>query len=283
MIISIASGKGGTGKTTVAVNLALSAERVLTLADCDVEAPNAHLFFPVCYAASRSFSMKVPVINRQRCTLCGECSAFCAYNALAVLEEKVLLFQDLCHSCLGCASVCPEKAISFRERPIGKIEKGEIPRGGGKPALHFIRGEALVTEHRGKFLIRALKDHIDRNMDALIDCPPGTVLAAEAMRGSGAVLIVAEPTVFGLSDMARILELSRAMALRVLVVINKSGAHDQMIEEFCAARGVELLGRVPYDLQIARSASKGSAISGEHDRYCSLFKSILERVTVLCS
>ncbi len=279
MIISVISGKGGTGKTTVAVNLALSAGREITLVDCDVEGPNADLFLPVRYHSSRAFMMKIPVIDRLRCTLCGECSSFCAYNALALLQNEVLVFPDLCHSCLGCAFLCPEKAISFRERPAGKIERGEVPRNGEKAPLHFIRGEALIAEHRGKFLIRKVKEHMQGNGDVIIDAPPGTVLAAEAMRGTDRALIVAEPTPFGLSDLARVLELSRAMALTASVVINKSGDSDLVMEEFCAAREVPLAGKIPLDREIAAGYARGVPISSLREDYRHLFEGMLSCLT----
>jgi MinD superfamily P-loop ATPase len=283
MIISVISGKGGTGKTTVAVNLALSAGRELSLIDCDVEGPNADLFLPIRYHSSRSFSMKTPVIDRGRCTLCGKCSAFCAYNALAVLEEKVLVFPDLCHSCLGCACLCPEKAISFRERPVGKIEQGEVPERDGGALLHFIRGEALVAEHRAKFLIRRVKEYIYKGLDAIIDAPPGTVLAAEAMRGTDLSLIVAEPTRFGLSDLARIHALSQAMELPAAVIINKSGDSDFLIEDFCTAQNISVIGKVPQDPRIASRYAQGIAISLEQESYRDLFRAFPARITAsLC-
>jgi len=279
MIITVISGKGGTGKTTVAVNLALSAGSEFTLADCDVEGPNADLFLSVRYHSSRAFTVKTPVIDRVRCTLCGECSSFCAYNALALLQDRVLVFPDLCHSCLGCALLCPENAISFRDRPAGKIERGEVPRDGRNAPLHFIRGEALVAEHRGKFLIRKVKEQVPGKGDVIIDAPPGTVLAAEAMRGADRVLIVAEPTPFGLSDLARVLALSRAMALTAGVVINKSCSSDPLVVDFCVAREVPLLGTIPLDREIAEAYARGMPISSLHERYRHLFEDMLSRLS----
>ncbi len=274
MIISVVSGKGGTGKTTVAVNLGLSAGRELTIVDCDVEGPNTHLFLPLRYHSSRVFTLKIPVVDMGRCTSCGVCSEFCAYNALAVLDGKVLVFPELCHSCLGCALLCPEKAISFRERPIGRIERGEVTVGSGEPSLMFMRGEAHITEQRSKFLIRAVMESIDRDIDAIIDCPPGTVLAAEAMRGSAMSLIVAEPTLFGISDLSRIYELTQAMALPASVLINKSGNSDLLVEQFCTSRNISIIGRLPYNLEIAENFSKGIAISVGHEKYGSFFNSV---------
>jgi len=278
MIISVASGKGGTGKTTVAVNLALCAGRELTIVDCDVEGPNTHLFLSLRYHSSRVFSLKIPVIDMGRCTSCGVCSEFCAYNALAVLDGKVLVFPELCHSCLGCALLCPEKAISFMERPIGRIEKGEVAVARGEPSIRFIRGEAHITEQRSKFLIRAVKESIDSDCDVIVDCPPGTVLAAEAMRSSDMCLIVAEPTLFGVSDLSRIYELTKAMALPASVLINKSGSSDILVEQFCTSRNISIIDRLPYSLEVAESVSKGSAISAGHEKYRSFFNTVFCRI-----
>jgi len=278
MIVSVTSEKGGTGKTTVAVNLALCAGRELTIVDCDVEGPNIHLFLPLRYHSSRVFSLKTPVIDMERCTLCGVCREFCAYNALAVLGGKVLVFPELCHSCLGCALLCPEKAISFRERPIGRIEKGEVTLSGQEPHISFIRGEANITEQHSKFLIRAVKESIDRDCDAIIDCPPGTVLASSAMRNSDMCLIVAEPTLFGISDLSRNCELAQAMALPVSVLINKSGPSDSLVEQFCASRNIDIIDRLPYSTEVAESLSKGIAISMEYEKYRSFFNDLSRRI-----
>jgi MinD superfamily P-loop ATPase len=283
MIVSIASGKGGTGKTTVAVNLGLSSGRALTVVDCDVEGPNTHHFFPlVRYQSSRVFSLKVPAVDMERCTSCGVCSQFCAYNALAVMNGSVLIFPELCHGCLGCAMLCPEKAISFRERPAGRIERGEVIARSGEPGLRFVRGESHVTEQRSKLLIRAVRESVDGDSDSIIDCPPGTVLAAEAIRGSDMVLIVAEPTLFGISDLSRICELAQAMALPASVLINKSGPFDWLVEQFCVSSNINIIGRLPYSREIAKSISKGLAISLENEEYRSIFHSLFQRIVSFC-
>jgi len=283
MIISVASGKGGTGKTTVAVNLSLSSGRALTAVDCDVEGPNIHHFFPLIrYQSSRVFSLKVPAIDMGRCTSCGICSQFCAYNALAVMNGCVLVFPELCHGCLGCAMLCPEKAISFREKPAGRIERGEVIARFGEPSLGFVRGESYITEQHSKFLIRAVRESAGCDSDSIIDCPPGTVLAAEAMRGSDTVLIVAEPTLFGISDLSRIHELAQAMALPASVLINKSGPFDGLVEQFCASRNISIIGRLPYSPEIAGSVSKGLAISLENEEYRVFFHSLFQRIVSFC-
>ncbi|MBE0584777.1 MAG: P-loop NTPase, partial [Desulfofustis sp.] len=196
MIISVASGKGGTGKTTVSTNLAVSLDRELKLFDCDVEEPNAHLFLNPHFEQSTKVFTFVPKIDTARCTGCGKCAEICRFNALAVLGKKVLVFPELCHSCEGCLDICPEEAVLEDGRELGVIDSGY------RKDIFFVRGCMRIGEAMSPPLIRRVRSYADAGDLVIIDAPPGTSCPAiNAMKGADFVLMVTEPTPFGLHDL----------------------------------------------------------------------------------
>jgi len=252
MIVAIASGKGGTGKTTVAVNLALSLAGEVQLLDCDVEAPNDHLFLHPTITTSTNAGIPVPRIDPKRCSLCGDCGELCQFNALAVLRTGVLVFDELCHGCGGCALICPEDAITEVLRPIGVVEEGWAGR------IRIVQGRLNIGEAQAPPLIRAVKRRIKPGGTVLIDAPPGTACPMiTAVRGSDFTLLVTEPTPFGLNDLALAVEGVRALDIPCGLVVNRAGSGDDRVHRYCAAEGIEILLEIPDDRRVAEACARG--------------------------
>jgi len=254
MIISIASGKGGTGKTLVAVNLALSLENEtgVQFLDCDVEEPNAHIFLKPSMEYREAVSILIPRVDERKCTFCGKCAEVCAYNALAVLPKAVLVFPELCHGCGACSYLCPEGAISEVGREIGVVERGRAGE------IEFVHGRLAVGEAMAPPVIRKVKEHIDPKKTVIIDVSPGTSCpVAEAVKGSDFCLLVTEPTPFGLSDMALAVEVLRRLGIPCGALINRAGVGDSRVQEYCLSEGIPVLLEIPLDTEIARLYSRG--------------------------
>ncbi|HIH97307.1 MAG TPA: P-loop NTPase [Thermoplasmata archaeon] len=283
MIISIASGKGGTGKTTVAVNLALtlSESEDIQLLDCDVEEPNAHLFLRPEIKESYPVTIPVPVIDEEKCDHCGKCSQFCEFNALAVLESGVMVFEELCHGCGGCGIVCPKNAITERNREIGQIEKGFAKNYADKN-LAFALGRLNIGEAMASPLIRKVKEEIDRGKTAILDVPPGTSCPViESIYGSDCCLLVTEPTPFGLYDLKLAVGLLKKLGIPFGIVINRSTGEkdgDRDVEEYCRKEKAPVLMKIPYDRQIAELYSKGVPFIEEMLGWKKEFLNLLARV-----
>ncbi len=270
MIISVASGKGGTGKTTVAVNLALSLGNVQFL-DCDVEEPNAHIFLKPRLTGERRICVPVPEIDGSKCTYCGKCREVCAYNAVAVLggtgagKGSVLVFPHLCHGCGACAIFCPEKAIKETGREIGVVESGD------KDGMEFIQGRLNVGEAMSPPLIRKVKERADAARTVIIDAPPGTSCPViTAVEGSDFCLLVTEPTPFGLNDLILAAGMLRKLKIPLAVVVNRDGIGDAKVDAYCAGENIPVLMRIPFSKEIAAAYSRGEtavslfpALSGE--------------------
>ncbi len=276
MRVAVASGKGGTGKTTVAVSLALSlvddgeresetgnAPRPLLL-DCDVEAPDAHLFLHPEVERSVAASVPVPRIDQDRCTLCGACVDVCVYNALAVLGGEVRLFPELCHGCGSCLLACPEDAITEVSREVGLLEEGN---GAG---VRLAQGILNVGEVMAVPVIRQLKDWVPAGPDrvTILDAPPGTSCpVVETVRGSDFVILVTEPTPFGMHDLALAVEVLRELGLPMGVVLNRdSGAHGEL-EKFCEVERLPILLRIPFERAIAETIARGGTLLDVHPDY----------------
>ena len=250
--IAVASGKGGTGKTTVAVGLALMAGHCQLL-DCDVEAPNAHLFLHPTITQTEAVTIPVPEVDQEFCNFCGRCAKACQFHAIAVLGKQVLVFPELCHGCGACALACPEQAIGEVPRKVGMVESGTA----GKIA--FVHGRLNVGEPMATPVIRAVKVHLDTHRLTIIDASPGTACpVVEAVKGADLCLLVTEPTPFGLSDLRMAVEAMERLALPCGVVINRSGEGDEATEQFCQAKGLPLLGRIPFDRRIAEAYARGT-------------------------
>lgn len=260
MIISVASGKGGTGKTTVATNLAYTLadpklEFDVRLLDCDVEAPNAHLFLKPEINYSETVYTAVPQIDEQKCTYCRKCAEICRYRAIAVLGETILTFPELCHSCGGCMAVCPENAITETGRELGRLERGR------RETLSVVHGRLRVGEAMSPPLIRQVRTHIDADRVNIIDAPPGTscpVIAA--MQGVDYILLVTEPTPFGLHDLQLAVEAVKLLNIPHGLVINRSDMGDRRVIEYAAEQQLPVLLEIPFDRRIAEAYSRGSMI-----------------------
>ncbi len=273
MIVAIASGKGGTGKTTVAVNVALSLRRPVQLLDCDVEAPNVHLFLRPEIVSSEPAGILVPRVASERCTLCGECGDLCQYNAIAVLSNRLMVFEELCHGCGGCKLVCPEGAIREEMRPIGVVEQGVAGD------LEVVTGRLNVGEALVPPLIRAVRTRANRDRLVLIDAPPGTSCSMiAAVHGADLVVLVTEPTPFGLNDLALAVEAVRTLQLPFGVVINRVGSGDRRVHDYCAAEGLEILAEIPDDRRIAETYARGGLLVEELHHTRPVFESLAQRI-----
>ena len=276
MILSIASGKGGTGKTLVATSLAVSLPKAQLL-DCDVEEPNAFLFFPNRALLERTdCQVPVPVIDVDRCVHCGKCSDACAFNALAALAKEVLVFPELCHGCGGCVLACPEKAVKEGRRPVGQVFRA---RSGGHD---LVWGELRIGEARTTPLIRAVRERASGDI-VIVDCPPGTSCSlVEAVRGTDFCLLVTEPTPFGLYDLDLALKVLEKMEIPRGVLVNKSGIGDRKVYEYLQRRKIPLLMEIPMSREIAELYSRGlilaEGILEWRERFAALAEAIREMI-----
>jgi MinD superfamily P-loop ATPase len=272
LIVSIASGKGGTGKTLVATSLAVSLPEAQLL-DCDVEEPNAFLFFPERLLLEKSdCQVPVPVINMERCVHCGNCSDACAFNALAVLPQEVLIFPELCHGCGGCVLACPEKAIGEGRRTVGEIFRAR------SEGHDLIWGELRLGEARTTPLIRAVRERASPGT-AIVDCPPGTSCPmVEAVRGTEFCLLVTEPTPFGLYDLDLAIKVLAKMEIPLGVLVNKSGIGDGKVYEYLERRKIPLLMEIPMSREIAELYSHGLILAKELPEWQKRFAALAEAI-----
>jgi MinD superfamily P-loop ATPase len=272
MRIAVASGKGGTGKTTVATNLALSIGHTQFI-DCDVEEPNANIFLKASINEREKVSVKIPEIDKKTCDYCGKCSAFCAYNALAVVPSKVLVFPELCHSCGGCDLVCPHDAVSWQERSVGVVEHGRAK------GIDFYHGLLHVGEMQAIPVIKALKRKAARSKNVIIDVPPGTSCPViESINGSDYCILVTEPTPFGLYDLKLAVEVARHLNIPFGVIINRDGIGDQQVETFCQHEKIPILMRIPHRGAIAYLYSKGVPLVNESYEWRQMFLGVIDKI-----
>ena len=277
MIISIASGKGGTGKTTVATNMAVSLGSDVQLLDCDVEEPNSHLFLKPEFNETETIYAPVPEVDKDKCTLCGKCGEICQFKAIVVIGETVLPFHELCHSCGGCMEVCPENAISEVGRELGVIQKGH------RNGIEFIHGRLRVGEAMSPPLIKKVRALTDPNKLTIIDAPPGTSCPViESMRNTDFVLLVTEPTPFGLHDLKLAAGAVRLLNIPHGLVINRSDMGDDQVQAYAEREDIPVLLEIPFDRKIAEAYSKGelmvAAMPEWRERFISLHQKIKEMV-----
>ncbi len=274
MIISIASGKGGTGKTTIAVNLALSLPKgKVQLIDCDVEEPNAHLFLNPTINLVTSVGIPVPRIDESRCTYCGRCAQICEYHAIAVILKTVLVFDELCHGCGACSYLCPERAIFEVEREIGVVQEGS------SNGIPFVNGVLNVGEPMASPLIRKAKEKIQKDKVVILDAPPGTACPViETVKGSDFCLLVTEPTPFGLNDLELAVGMLEKLGISMGVVINKSDIGERNVWDYCQSKQIPILMEIPMDREIAESYSKGIPIVSQKPFYIEKFQNLFEKI-----
>ncbi len=275
MIIAVASGKGGTGKTTVAVNLALSLSNV-QLMDCDVEEPNAHLFLNPVIEEIKPACTLVPKVNYDLCDYCGKCAAACEYNALVALPQKeVMVFPELCHGCGLCSLVCPQDAISEEPREIGVIKTGKS----GDGNIDLVYGVLNIGEVMATPLIDQVKADLDPEKTVIIDVSPGTACPViAAVQGSDYCILVTEPTPFGLYDLRLAVEVLRVIKIPFGVVINRVGIGDRKVYEYCEKEGIPILLEIPHDTRIARYYSEGVPFVKAMPEWKEQFAGIMKRI-----
>jgi len=281
MKIAIASGKGGTGKTTISTNLAYylaGRGKKVQYLDCDVEEPNGHIFLKPNIAASEEVTVDIPQVNLEKCTACGKCGDICQYSAIVCIKEQVLTFEQLCHSCGGCWRICPVGAIEKKPLNIGSLDigkAGDIDFAAGKLRIGYVRTPSLIKE---------VKKNIKKDYLAIIEVQPGTSCpVVEAVRGVDFVLLVTEPTPFGLNDLKLAVELVRELDIPFGIVINRYGIGDDEVEKYCESQEIDIIMRLPDDRRIAEACSSGKVIIGllsEYEEKFSLIHECIKSVKV---
>lgn len=274
MKIAVLSGKGGTGKTLVSVNLAAAA-KISTYIDCDVEEPNGHLFFKPKEIHLEEVTVKIPQVN-ELCYGCRDCVNFCKFNALAYVKDKLIIFEEVCHSCGGCILVCPKKALTEKEKIIGKIQRGVSEQ----VSVHT--GILNIGEASGVPIIKKLLNEKNSKTDTLtiIDCPPGSAcIVMESIKDADYCILVAEPTLFGVHNLNMVYELVKLFNKPFGVVLNKCLlGEENPTEKFCLEKNIKILEQIPFDNELGALNSDAEIVVRKNERYRELFSSLLDKL-----
>jgi MinD superfamily P-loop ATPase len=275
MIVAVASGKGGTGKTSVAVNMALSIGDCQVL-DCDVEEPNAQLLLHAKINKVKFVYASIVKVDESLCNHCGQCAKFCKYNALFSASDKILVFPELCHGCGGCITVCPKKAVKDEKYLVGTLnfyKKGNIS---------LVYGELEVGKPMAVPVIKAVKKEAEKNRTVIIDSPPGTSCSfVETVRNSDYCLLVTEPTPFGLHDLKISVEVLKKIGIPFGVIVNRAGIGDQSVYDYCNQEYIPILLEIPYERKIAELYSKGIAFTSEMPQWKTNFQNLFSQIRSL--
>lgn len=272
MMIAVLSGKGGTGKTFVSVNLSFVADNSNYI-DCDVEEPNGHLFFKPNIIKSEKVHVKIPNINNELCSGCRRCVDFCKFNALAYIKDKVHVFDEICHSCGGCMLLCPEKAISEKDKEIGEIQEGVFNNS------NIYTGILNPGEETGVSIIKKLLKITDNKPYTFIDCPPGSSCSVmESIKDVDYCILVAEPTLFGVHNFNMVYNLVKLFDKPFGVVLNKCLDGENPAEKYCNEKNIKVLCKIPFEHELGKLNSNAEIASEKNEKYKSLFSSLLKTI-----
>lgn len=276
MRIAVLSGKGGTGKTLLSVNMAAVAPNMAKYIDCDVEEPNGHLYFKPIQITSEEVTVKIPFVNPELCNGCRKCIQFCKFNALAYINNKLIVFDDICHSCGGCTILCPEKALSEKDKAIGRIEKGISEN------VSVFSGILNIGEASGVPIIKDLLAKSSKSEDiTIIDCPPGSAcIVMESIKDADYCVLVAEPTLFGVHNLNMVYELVKLFKKPFGVVLNKCIVGENPAEQFCKENDINVLANIPFEEELGKLNSNALIAARESEKYYELFSSILKDVVM---
>lgn len=273
MKIAVLSGKGGTGKTLVSVNLAALANKAMYI-DCDVEEPNGYLFFKPEKLESEKVSIKIPYVDEKRCTGCRKCVDFCKFNALAYIGNRLLVFEEICHFCGGCVLFCPEKALTEKDKVIGEVKRGV------SEDVTVITGILNTGEASGIPIIKKLlAGSNESNNFTFIDCPPGSAcIVMESIKDADYCILVAEPSLFGVHNLNMVYELIKLFKKPYGVVLNKCLDGENPSENFCLEKNIKILGKIPFENELGTLNSKALIVVRENNKYREMFSSLLQIV-----
>jgi MinD superfamily P-loop ATPase len=276
MIISVASGKGGTGKTTIATSLASVLGARAQLLDCDVEEPNCHILMKPDLETRDVVKLPVPAVNEDACNLCGKCGEVCRFSAIVVIGDQVLTFPEMCHGCGGCMLLCPEKAISEDFRELGVVETGTAGEAG------FVQGVLRVGEAMSPPLIKEVRKRIDPDRIAILDAPPGASCPViNTVVDTDFIVLVTEPTPFGLHDLRIAVDAMAPLGIPVGIVLNRSDIGDDEVRKFCTEKGVPLLMEIPHDKAIAEGYARGELLIDSAPAYRERFLDLFDKIESL--
>ncbi|MDD2371256.1 MAG: ATP-binding protein [Firmicutes bacterium] len=273
MRIAVLSGKGGTGKTLVSVNLATIANSS-TYIDCDVEEPNGHLFFKPKEIEKKNVSVKIPVIDDDKCIKCRKCIDFCKFNALAFVNNKVKVFEDICHSCGGCQLICPTKAITEKDKIVGEVQIGKFKD------IDVYTGLLDTGKASGSPIIKKLlEENINNDKLTFIDCPPGSAcIVMESIKDADYCVLVAEPSIFGAHNLKMVYELVTLFEKPFGVVLNKVVEGENPSEVFCIENNIKIIGKIPFDKKLGTINSNALIVVDEDEQYSQIFSTLLETI-----